>query len=298
MLPVIFLVGATATGKSEAAVRLAEALDAEIVSADSVQVCRGLDIGSAKPDAALRARVPHHLLDMVAPDQPYSAADFRRDALRVIGEIAARGKRALVAGGTGLYVRALTDGLCAAPAGDDALRARLLAETGGDPAAVHARLHTVDPVAAEKCGPHNARRLLRALEVYELSGKPLSQWWQETPPAPWPFVMLGLQRERAELYARIDARVARMWQGGLLDECRTLLAQYPPGLKPLRTLGYRHAIAYLRGEWDEAHARRLMARDTRHFAKRQQTWFGPDARIRWFTPSREKEMLDAVRAAA
>ena len=242
-LPVILLVGPTAVGKSGLALRLAPRLNAEIVSADSVQVYRGLDIGSAKPDAAARAAVPHHCLDLVGPEVNYTVADYARDAQAAIAAIRARGKRVLVVGGSGLYVRALTDGLCPAPPGDAAVRKQITDDAYNDPLKLYRRLQQVDPVAAAVADPRNVRRVVRALEVFVISGKPLSAWWQETPKPNYPVVQIGLDLPRAELYRRIDERVAQMWTGGLLDECRRLLAAgCDPGLKSLGTLGYRHAL--------------------------------------------------------
>lgn len=289
--PLLILTGPTASGKSELAVRLAERLGAELVSADSVMVYRGLEIGSAKPGPDLRARVPHHLIDVVNPDESYSVADWRAAALAVIGQVRAAGKRALIVGGTGLYIRALTDGLCAAPAGDPKVRAELEAAGAADPFALHRRLAAVDPVAAAKNDPANVRRTVRALEVYETTGRPFSAWWSETERPEWDLKMVALDLPREELYRRIDARTTAMWRAGLVEETKGLLARgYLPTLKPLQSLGYRQAVEHLQGKLTAAAAQEQIARATRHYAKRQLTWLRREPRAVWLDPSRETEI--------
>jgi tRNA dimethylallyltransferase len=277
------LCGPTAVGKSEVAVPLAERLGAEIVCADSRTVYRRMDIGTAKPPAALRRRVPHHLIDVVEPGEPFTLADYQRLATRVIAEIQARGRLPLVVGGTGLYIRAITDRLVIpAVAPDRSLRARLEAEERErGPGHLHARLAALDPLAAARIHPRNLRRLIRALEVTMLSGRPISQQ-QGSGASSGPLAVVGLTMERGALYRRIDARVDAQLAAGLVDEVRGLLASGVPADAPaMQGLGYREIAGWLAGAYDFAEAVRLLKRNTRRFAKRQLTWFRRDPRIVW-----------------
>lgn len=273
----VLLLGPTASGKSALAMQLAERVPLEIVSIDSAQVYRGMDIGTAKPSAEERARVPHHLLDLRDPHQPYSAADFVRDATLAIADIRARGKLPLVVGGTMLYAKALREGLSALPPADPAIRARLSAEAAehGWPA-LHARLARIDPAIATRLPPADSQRIQRALEVFELTGVPLSR--QQTGiagelTARHPIIAL-LPEDRAALRIRIARRFAAMLDAGLVNELRALRARYPlhRDLPSMRSVGYRQAWAYLEGECthDEFIASALTA--TRGLAKRQMTW--------------------------
>lgn len=282
--PLLALVGPTAVGKTALSLELAEALDGEIVSADSRQIYRHMDIGTAKPTPAERARVPHHLIDVVDPDQPLTLAEYQRLAYAAIADIHRRGRLPLLVGGTGLYVRAVLEGLRipAAPP-DAALRARLEEEAAAaGAAALHARLAALDPAAAARIDPRNVRRVIRALEVCLSTGRPISEQ-QEAEPPPYRVLRLGLTRPRPELYARIDARVDAMIAAGLVDEVRELLARdYSPHLPALSGLGYRQIIRYLAGELSLEDAVQEIKRKTRRFVHQQQTWFRPDdPRIRW-----------------
>ncbi|NMX24212.1 tRNA (adenosine(37)-N6)-dimethylallyltransferase MiaA [Dissulfurirhabdus thermomarina] len=284
----VALVGPTAVGKTALSLRLARELHAEIVSVDSVQVYRGLDVGSAKPTAAERAEVPHHLIDVADPDEPFDAADFARRAAGVIRAVRARGRNVLLVGGTGLYLRALLRGLAPCPGRHPALRAQLrrAGERFGT-AALHGWLRDVDPAAAARIAPNDLVRVIRALEVYALTRSPLSAHHARARgrPAALPYRIFGLIRPRQELDARIDRRVDQMIAEGLLDETRALLARgYRPDLGPLQSLGYRHMIRYLRGErnWEQAVAE--MKRDTRRYARRQLTWFRGEPVWRWVHP--------------
>ena len=279
--PVVFLIGPTASGKSALSLPLAEALGSEIVSVDSAQAYRGMDIGTAKPSLAERARVAHHLIDVVEPDDPYSAARFVRDALARIGQIRARGRRPLLVGGTMLYFNALQHGLAPMPAADFALRAELAAELAArGVAALHAELARVDPAAAARIHPHDPQRVQRALEVYRASGTPLSELQRRTRPAlDEPVVKLALMPvERAWLHARIRARFAAMLEAGLLDEVRALRSRpgVHAGLPSMRAVGYRQAWEHLDalggdGPGDDEWVGRAIAA-TRQLAKRQLTW--------------------------
>ncbi len=288
-LPIV-LVGPTATGKTAAAVALAECLNGEIINADSMQVYRGMDIGTAKPNAEERARARFHLLDRVAPDQPFTVADWKARAEAAIAEIADRGHWPIVCGGTGLYIRALLDDwtLATTPANlslRSALRAEL--EQMGAPA-LHARLQTVDPAAAARLHPNDAVRIVRALEVYEATGRPISDYQAQdrvTRP-PRPAYRLGLTLPRPILYERIEARVETMLAAGLDAEVRGLLAQgYSPVLGPLRSLGYKEMVSAICGEIDRATAIAQIKQNTRRFAKRQLTWFRADPHIFWIDVS-------------
>ncbi len=275
MADAVLLLGPTACGKSALAMALANPLPLEIVSIDSAQVYRGMDIGTAKPSAAEQARVPHHLLDLREPNEPYSAADFVRDATRTIGEIRTRGRLPLVVGGTMLYARALRSGLSDLPPADAAVRARLDAQARelGWPA-LHARLAEVDPVTAARLPPNDSQRIQRALEVFELTGVPLSRL-QGAPRAPRLrlITIALLPEDRAELHRRIERRFDSMLAAGFLDEVRALMARgLDPDLPSLRSVGYRQAWRHLRGEttFAQFHAEAIAA--TRQLAKRQITW--------------------------
>ncbi len=283
------LAGPTAVGKTAVAVELCHRLGAEVVGADSVQVYRGLDIGSAKPTPAEMALAPHHLVDVAEPDEAMSAARWADLAEAAIAEIDARGRRVLVAGGTGLYIKALIFGLAPAPAVDRDLRAGLQKDwdrLGG--AALHARLADLDPASAARLHPADRQRIIRALEVCLQTGRPFSESQRSHGFARprYPHLFLGLERPRAELNARIDQRCRDMWRGGLIKEVRGLLAQ---GLSPeapaLASLGYRQALAFIRGEMDEATALAEMVSRTKAYAKRQFTWFRAVPGINWFSPT-------------
>ena len=283
---ILIICGPTASGKSELALRLAHALDAEIVNADSMQVYRGLDIGTAKPSPDQQAEIRHHLIDVAAPDQPFSAADFAAAADAAIRDIVNRGKRVIVAGGTGLYIRALVNGLVDSPAGSGELRQALHDEavkTGN--VAMLEKLRQVDPELAATLHPNNLVRIIRALEVYQLTGIPLSRHQKEHAFATkrYDTLQIGISVDRRELYTRIDDRVEHMLSAGLLSEVSGLLAAgYGRDLKAMRSIGYKEAAAHLCEERSIKEAAALIKRDTRHYAKRQLTWFKADPDILWF----------------
>lgn len=296
---VAVLVGATAVGKTAVALALAEQLGAEIVNADSLQVYRELDIGTAKPSHEERARAPHHLIDVADPPEPYDAARFCREGRAVLDDLARRGTPPLVVGGTGLYLRALLGGLFAEGEPAPGVRNRVRQELAslGLPV-LYARLLHLDPVTAARLHPHDTYRIVRALEVMAATGKPLSQFinahrFQD---APYEVLKLGLTRPREELYRRIELRVELMLEAGWLDEIEALLRRYPPDLKPLQALGYRHLINYRTGRWSWDEAMTLLARDTRRYAKRQLTWFCSDPEVRWFHPDQIEDMAAALAA--
>jgi len=281
----IAVVGPTASGKSALALRLARERSGEIVSCDSLQVYRGLDIGSAKPSREERAAVPHHLIDVVDPDQPFSAADYARLARAALGEIAARGRLAIVVGGTGLYLRALLHGLFEGPSRDEPLRRRLqrLAERFGD-RRMHRLLQHVDPAAAARIHPRDRLRVIRALEVYRTTRRTISDH-HRTPPQPlegFGVLTLGLSPERGELRHAVERRTRGMFEQGLLDEVRGLLGRgYGPELRPLRAIGYRQALEVLAGARSAPQAERDIVTETMRYAKRQWTWFRHQASVVW-----------------
>ncbi|MCM2311912.1 MAG: tRNA (adenosine(37)-N6)-dimethylallyltransferase MiaA [Steroidobacteraceae bacterium] len=272
----VLLAGPTCAGKTALALELAEHWRVEIVSVDSAQVYRGMDIGTSKPSAAIRARVPHHLVDICDPTERYSAGRFRRDALELIAAIRARGRVPLLVGGTMLYFRALLRGIAPLPEANPALRARLeqRARQCGWPA-LHAELASRDPEAAARIRPADGQRIQRALEVLELTGERLSVLQRRTEPVPFPVAAFALMpRDRAQLYARIDQRFTAMMSEGLLDEVRTLRARddLDPDLPSLRSVGYRQLWSHLEGACGLPEAVAAGQRATRNLAKRQLTW--------------------------
>ena len=300
----IALMGPTASGKTALALEWAERVGGEIISVDSALVYRGLDIGSAKPDARELARVRHHLVDIREPWQPYSAAEFATDARQAMSEVAARGRVPLLAGGTGLYFQALLHGLSAMPAADPEVRAMLAAEAveRGGWAAMHAELARIDPEAAARIKPGDPQRIQRALEVWHLSGRTMSQWHEAPPPPRLPFRVLGLvlaPADRAVLHERISRRFDQMLDAGFLEEVRRLrtlpqLAGHPAplDLPALRAVGYRQAWEHLGGQYgiDEFRERAIAA--TRQLAKRQLTWLRGRLELRWFDPSSDRPRLE------
>ena len=296
---VIALVGLTAVGKTALALAVAEALGAEVVSVDSRQVYQGMDIGTAKPSLAEQARVRHHLLDVVAPDVPYSVALYRQQASAVIADLHQRGQVPLLVGGTGLYFRAVCDGLALPPVPPQpALRARLEQRIAdGGLAALVAELQALDPVGASRIDLANPRRVIRALEVTQVSGRPFSAWQRRQPP-PFRTIWMGLSRPRPELYERINARVDAQVAAGFVEEVQGLIGQgYSGDLPSMQAIGYREMIWYLQGKiaLQEAVARQQQA--TRRYARRQLTWFRPDRRICWLPAATTGvgQLLAAVR---
>jgi tRNA dimethylallyltransferase len=281
----IALVGPTAAGKTDLSLRLAAALDGEVISADSMQLYRGMDIGTGKLPPAGRRGVPHHLLDIWDVTEPASVSEYQRLARAAIDEISARGKTPILAGGSGLYVRAVIDNL-QFPGTDPQVRAELeteLARVGPGP--LHERLAGLDPVAASAILSSNGRRIVRALEVIEVSGRPFSATLPDYH-AMRPTTQLGLDLPRDELDRRIAARVSQMWQDGLVDEVRRLLGTgLRQGRTASRALGYAQVIKFLDGEWTEAEAHEQTVLATRRFARRQESWFRRDRRIRWLPAS-------------
>jgi tRNA dimethylallyltransferase len=282
-IPLLVIVGPTATGKSALAIALALRLRGEIVSADSRQLYQGMDIGTAKPTPEERALVPHHLLDSITPDTTYTLTQYQADAQAAIADIHARGHLPLLVGGTGLYVRAVVDNLAIPEVPPQwELRRELEAQAAREgAAALHARLAALDPASAARIDPANARRVIRALEVCLVTGQPFSAL-QGARPSPYRPLLLGLTCERARLYERADRRVEAMLAAGLVEEVRALVARgYGWRLPAMTSLGYGEIGAYLRGETSLEEAVARLKFNTHSYIRRQYSWFRPDARIRW-----------------
>jgi tRNA dimethylallyltransferase len=295
----LIILGPTGAGKSEVAVDVALRINGEIVNADSQLVYRYMDVGTAKPSAAAREKVRHHLIDVVDPDGEFNAALYRELALKAIQDVTARGKKPLVCGGTGLYMRALTQGIFVGPGKNPEIRKRLEqeADKNGSPA-LYERLGEIDPEATHWIHPNDQYRIIRALEVFETTGKRMSQWQKEHgfPESTFEILKVGLNRERQELYDLINRRCDEMIAHGLVEEVKELAAKgYGLDLPALQSVGYKQIGLYLRGELSLEDAVTLVKRDTRHLAKRQLTWFRADKAIKWFHPERDrKEILRSV----
>jgi len=289
--PLIALLGPTAVGKSALALRLTQEFHGEIVSADSRQVYREMNIGTAKPSQDEQARVPHHLIDLVNPDENFSLADYQRLAYETISAIHARGHVPFLVGGSGLYVRAILDGLVIPRVEPNPARRAQLEQL--DASELYARLQTLDPTAAGKINPGNARRIIRALEVIEATGEPISALQTSNAPN-YSVLRIGLTLPREKLYERINARVDEMIARGLVEEVRRLLPPLSRGVGgivggAMSGLGYRQIALYVNGEVDLAEAVRLLKRDTRRFVHHQYSWFRlDDPRIKWFDVSADR----------
>jgi tRNA dimethylallyltransferase len=281
----LLLLGPTGSGKTALSLALAEHFPAEIVSCDSVAVYRGMDRGSAKPTPEERARVPHHLIDIADPDQPFTAGEYSRRARAALHDIASRNKLPIVTGGTGLYLRALTEGLFPGPTRREDLRRRLLQSSPkrGENW-LHKLLTRLDPASAARIHPNDTPKLIRAIEVCLAARQPMSAVLSGTqkndPLTGFHLLRIGLNPPRAELYARLNQRCAAMFASGLVDETRTLLAQYGP-VKALDSLGYRQALQVIRGEADLHHAVEAAQQGHRNYAKRQLTWFRREPGVHW-----------------
>ncbi len=297
---IILICGPTAIGKTSVAIDVAERAGGEIVGADSMQIYRYMDIGTAKPTAEEKRRVVHHMVDIADPDEPYDAARFSRESRAAVNAILRRGRIPVIVGGTGFYIKALLYGLCDAVPEDETVRHRLreaAALSGGEP--LYRRLADCDPETAEKIHPNDTYRIVRALEVYEASGMPMSEYRRRHgfSDAPYHVLKIGLFMDRQALYARIDQRVEEMARQGLCDEVKQLLAAgYHESLRPMQALGYRHMAAFIRGEADWGATLATLKRDTRQYAKRQLTWFRKDPEIQWFEPGRREDIVACARA--
>ncbi|MCA9498909.1 MAG: tRNA (adenosine(37)-N6)-dimethylallyltransferase MiaA [Nitrospirales bacterium] len=285
--PVVAIVGPTAIGKSRIGIEVAKILNTEILTADSRQVYRGMDIGTDKPSLAEQQNIPHRLIDLVDPDQSFNAGDFRCHAIQDIARLHRLGLLPLVIGGTGLYIRALLRGLCPGPPANQLIRSELAQEAKiQGPAFLHEKLQQVDPELAQRLHPNDQPKIQRALEVYRILGTPLSviQQQHRFDDAPYPSLWIGLTMERQTLYQRIETRVDWEIQKGLVEETQSLMNQgFSRELGSMKGLGYRQFSGYLAGDYSYEEAVRLLKRDTRHFAKRQLTWFQKESGIQWIT---------------
>jgi tRNA dimethylallyltransferase len=296
--PVVALVGPTAVGKSAVGLRVAQALGTEVLAADSRQVYRGMDIGTDKPTPEERRAVPHRLIDLVDPDQPFNVGLYRQHAADEIARLHRQGKLPLVVGGTGLYVRGLLRGLCEGPPADWTMRARLEEEARSQGAeSLYLKLADVDPVAAQRLHPHDQVKIIRALEVHAYMSRTISgiHGAHRFADSPYAALMIGLLRERGELYRRIEERVDGMLARGLREETHRLLDRgYRPHLSAMRGVGYKQMAGYLLGDHDYEEAVRLLKRDTRRYAKRQLTWFRAEPAIHWVTITSEETVEQAT----
>lgn len=289
MPPLIAVLGPTATGKTALGIRLAQELDAEIINADALQVYRRLEIGTDKPSPEQRRAVPHHLVDVLDPEEPYSAGEFARRARPVIEDIRKRNRAPILVGGSGLYLRAVLEGLSPIPPSDPEIREALEQRCRKDGLAVlYKELQGVDPDTARRLAPRDTQRILRALEVAQSSGRPLSSWIRQRPVGGKRLeaLKLGLTLPRSILYDRIAARVAEMLESGWVDEVKTLLQSgVDPGVPAFQAIGYRQIVRHVQGEWSLSAAMEDTIRATRRYAKRQVTWFRKEDDVRWISAS-------------
>jgi tRNA dimethylallyltransferase len=299
--PIVAIVGPTASGKSDLALYLAEHFSGEIVNYDSVQIFRHLNIGTAKPKAEERQRVPHHMIDIREPAEVFTAGDYQREARRVLEEIRNRGNLPILVGGTGLYLRALTEGLFSGPERSPHWRNRLemVAERKGR-VHLHRILKRLDPGSASRIAERDKPKVIRALEVRLETGRPLTDHLAERPRQPlmgFQVHFVGVNPARDELYQRIDERVCRMFEAGLEEEIRHLLASgIPSSVKPFEAIGYRHVIAHLDSSIAKDDTIRIIQRDTRRYAKRQMTWFRKQPDVCWFDgPGDNEKIRERVR---
>jgi tRNA dimethylallyltransferase len=297
---VVVLAGPTASGKSSLAVELAHRFNGEIVNADSMQVYIGMDVGTAKPNFEERKGISHHLLDVVHPDEDFNAAIYRSIAVPVIEDILARGKVCFLVGGTGLYIKALLGGLLSCPPADRRLREDLGRQVEEDgPEVLHRRLAGLDPESADKIYPRDKVRVTRALEIILLTRQPLSSLMRghRFKDQAFQTFKICLQMEREGLYHRINQRSLSMLERGLVEETRDLIMTgYSPQLKPMKSLGYRHAVQYLEGRWSLDRMITELQKDTRRYAKRQMTWFRADPEMKWRSPDARGELVREIDA--
>lgn len=294
---ILAIVGPTAVGKTSLSLQVAARLHGEIISADSMQVYRGMDIGTAKPTLAERSLIPHHLIDVVDPGESFSAADYQRLARAAVDDILERGRLPIFSGGTGLYIRAAIDDYnFTASENNPTVRKKLQQELqeAGLPA-LYTRLEQVDPRVASRLHATDQRRIIRALEVYETTGRALSSWESEKDikNALYDVLIIGLLRPREELYARIDARVEQMFATGLLEEARQLFAQ-GISLVALQALGYKELLAYLEGHSSLEEVKAILKQQTRRYAKRQMTWFRADSRVHWVDAQDSQKAISGI----
>jgi len=296
---VIVICGPTATGKTSTAIELAGIVGGEIIGADSMQVYRYMDIGTAKPTADEQACVPHHMIDIVDPEEHFDAKKYAKMAHEIIMELFAQGITPLIVGGTGLYIKVLVHGLFEVDPADHNIRRRLKkqAEARGTDF-LHQRLSRCDPDTAAKLHPHDTYRIIRALEIYELTGKTISDHHRthRFQDRPFRVLKIGLDLDRDLLYDRINLRVDAMIEAGLIDEVKGLLGKgYSPNLKSMQSIGYRHMVDLIENRLSIDEALRTLRRDTRRYAKRQLTWFNADPEIVWFNPAQLDDISRTIK---
>lgn len=295
--PLIVILGPTAVGKTDVAIELAKKIQGEIISADSMLIYKYMDIGTAKPKFEERQGIPHYLIDIITPDQPFSVADFLLEAEKKIKEIRKKDKMPMIVGGTALYLKAITEEFYFPETESDwELREKLNqeAENFGNQY-VHERLAKIDPITASRLHPNDLRRVIRAIEIYELTGVALSAQPKKEKRSNYQIIKIGLIRPREEIYARINQRVEEMIKQGLVEEVRQLLEMgYDEYLISMQGLGYKQIVPYLKGVYSLDRAVELLKRDTRHFAKRQLTWFRRDEDIHWIEINRYSSQLQVV----
>jgi len=299
--PVLCIVGPTASGKTALSIRLAHALGGEIVSMDSMQIYRRMNIGTAKTTMMERDGVPHHLIDIVEPTENYTVAQYAQAADMVIHSIHAQGHLPMIVGGTGFYLRALTDGLSLGGIkSDPALRESLVREAAEPDGKrrLHDRLCAIDPISAKKLHENDIQRVSRAIEVFELTGIPISNQQRQVPERPYRFCILGTDWDRTQLYARVNARVDDMFRRGLLDEVQSLLNEgIPPGAQAMQGIGYKEIVPVIQGAVTLEDVVVRLKQNTRHYAKRQWTWFRAEERVQWLDMSQQKSNDQALRIA-
>ncbi len=298
MKKVVAIVGPTGVGKSELAVFLGEKLNGEIINFDSIQFYKELNIGTAKPEEEERKKVPHHLYDLLELDEEFNAAKFVEIADKLIEEIWRRGKLPILVGGTGLYLRALEYGLFPIEIPKQ-IRERVRSEAEKDLSSLYERLKSLDPEYAKKISPRDRVRITRALEVIYISGRPFSEFHKENPffgKKRYNIIKIGLNLPRKKLYKKINLRVIKMIEKGWIDEVKALLEKgYSPSLKPFKAIGYKYIIQHLQGKISLDKAIRFIQRDTRHYAKRQLTWFKKETDIYWFSPEEKEKILNFLK---
>jgi len=295
--PLLVIAGPTATGKSRLALHCARQWGAEIISADSRQIYRHMDIGTGKPTPEERALVPHHMIDIVDPDQPYSAGEYGRSARSVIDALRKRGTLPMLVGGTGLYIRAVIDGLAPSPPSDPRIKGALLRRVEREGIrTLHRELMEVDPRTAERLHPNDRQRILRAIEVFHATGRRLSDFHKDAPGVPgYRTLFFVLARPRPEIFELIDKRIDAMFEQGLIEEVKYLIEKgYAPDHPGMQSLGYFHLYNHLRGRISLAEARFAMKQDTRRYAKRQMTWFRKETRAHWLDLPAGGDVLDAA----
>ena len=299
--PVLCIVGPTASGKTGLSLRIAKALGGEVISMDSMQIYRGMDIGTAKPSLTERAGIPHHLMDVIPPSQPYTVAQYAEDADQAIREVWGRGKLPMLVGGTGFYLKALTHGLTLGGIqSDPVLRDKLKAIAAGEDGKrqLHARLQLADPETAARLHPNDVQRVSRALEVLELTGRPISAQSETAYDPGYTFCMLGTTMARDGLYRRINARVQDMMRQGLLGEVRALLESgVPPTAQAMQGIGYKELVPVLLHQADLTDAVASIQQNSRHYAKRQWTWFRAEPRIQWLDMENADSFAQALEIA-